>query len=89
MIPKFPSFKYHFKITQHVNVKHNEFDIVISLPYNSFTYFSLHLQGRTVDLKTLTLIEDDPAEEGAEGEDEQPGDNTDAEFERILKESGE
>ena len=40
-----------------------------------------NLQGRTVDLKTLTLIE-----EPAAGEEL---DNADEEFERILRESGE
>ena len=39
------------------------------------------LQGRTVDLKTLTLIE-----EPAAGDEI---DNADEEFERILRESGE
>ena len=40
-----------------------------------------NFQGRTVDLKTLTLIE-----EPAAGEEL---DNADEEFERILRESGE
>ena len=42
-------------------------------------------QGRTVDLKTLTLIEE-PAG-GADGEEDL--DTAEAEFERLLKESGE
>ena len=41
----------------------------------------LFFQGRTVDLKTLTLIEEPTA-----GDDI---DNADEEFERILRESGE
>ncbi len=39
-----------------------------------------------MDLKTLTLIEE-PA--GGNGDDPDEPDNTDEEFERILRESGE
>ena len=52
------------------------------IPFHDFQHrLSLKLQGRTVDLKTLTLIEE-PA----------PGDDVDSveeDFERILRESGE
>ena len=57
--------------------------IIIKICFYLF-YFIFHipnLQGRTVDLKTLTLIE-----EPAAGEEL---DNADEEFERILRESGE
>ena len=47
----------------------------------SLIRYAINIQGRTVDLKTLTLIE-----EPAAGEEL---DNADEEFERILRESGE
>ena len=48
-------------------------------------FYNYIFQGRTVDLKTLTLIED-PAE-GEGGEDDLG--KAEAEFEKLLKESGE
>ena len=47
----------------------------------NYVHYYLTFQGRTVDLKTLTLIE-----EPAAGDEI---DNADEEFERILRESGE
>ena len=45
-----------------------------------------HFQGRTVDLKTLTLIEDP---EPATNQTEEDLDKAEEDFEKLLREAGE
>ena len=46
-------------------------------------------KGRTVDLKTMTLVEEPNEASGATEPNQDDLDNAEAEFEKLLKESGE
>ena len=70
------------KVKKHSLRNNNRHSDLICYRYLlSYVHYNLAFQGRTVDLKTLTLIE-----EPAAGDEI---DNADEEFERILRESGE